>query len=107
MPSICLPYPNNNLYQIQKDDIPKHDAKLEKLREFCLNKGLVVEAKEGKRGIPIRKDYSNSVKLYLQNCDEKYRAEAIVRSYGIRIIRLPPYHPELNPIGKLLLKEKY
>ena len=73
------------------------------MKEFCVNKGLVVEAKEGKRGVPVRKDYWNSVKLYLQNCDEKYRAEAIVREYGIRIIRLPPYHPELNPIGKLLL----
>ena len=76
------------------------------MREFCLNKDLVVEAKEGKRGIPVRKDYLNSVKLHLQNCDEKYRAEAIVRGYGIRIIRLPPYHPELNPIGKLLLKKR-
>ena len=74
------------------------------MREFCQNKGLTVEAKEGKRGIPIRKDYMNSVKHYLENCEEKYRAEAIVREYGIRIIRLPPYHPELNPIGKLLLK---
>ena len=70
------------------------------MREFCLNKGLNVEAKEGKRGIPIRKDYANSVKKYLQECDDKYRAEAIVREYGIKIIRLPPYHPELNPIGK-------
>ena len=29
----------------------------------------------------------------------KYRADTIMAMYNVRCIRLPPYHPELNPIG--------
>ena len=29
---------------------------------------------------------------------EKYTAEKIMEQYGVKCLRLPPYHPELNPM---------
>ena len=31
--------------------------------------------------------------------DPQYKINEIVAQYGHSVIRLPPYHPELNPIG--------
>ena len=58
-----------------------------------------MEVKHGKRGKPIKKDYQDSVKKYLNDPSIKYRAESILNNYGIKCVRLPPYHPELNAIG--------
>ena len=33
--------------------------------------------------------------------NEKYEVEQIFKKYGVRVERLPPYHPEINAIEKI------
>ena len=38
------------------------------------------------------------LKEYLEK-NPMYRIEEIMKKHGVICVRLPPYHPELNPIG--------
>jgi hypothetical protein len=63
---------------------------------------LEVIAKYGKKahlGHLIRKDYLDAIRIHLDQCELKYRAENIMKKYGIECLRLPPYHPELTALG--------
>ena len=81
----------------QREDIPRPGWALSKLKEFCKQNKLKPAARWGKRGKPIKKDYEDCIKKYIEDTDEcKYRAEEIMNSYGIVCIRLPPYHPEVG-----------
>ena len=42
----------------------------------------------------------DAARKYLEETGIKYKADQIMEEYGVECVRLPPYHPELNPIGK-------
>ena len=48
----------------------------------------------------LKDDYWELVKPLIDD-DTKYRAEEIMKKYGVKCLRLPPFHPELNFIGKI------
>ena len=88
----------------QHDDVPRSDWKLSQFKEFCETKGLEVLPGKGKRaGKLVLEDYKAVAMKYSNETGMKYRADSIMKSYGIRCVRLPPYHPELNPIGKFMI----
>ena len=58
----------------------------------------------GKRG-PVKSDYQRAAKQFVDASGMKYKADSIIESYGILPVRLPPYHPELNPIGNIFPKK--
>ena len=73
---------------------------MKQFKNFCKDKGIDVQPQFGKKaGKLVLKDYAFAAKIYVQVTGIKYRADAILKSYGVRCVRLPPYHPELNPIG--------
>ena len=37
--------------------------------------------------------------------DPKFKVDDLIRSFGHEPLRLPPYHCDLNPIGKLQLSD--
>ena len=53
-----------------------------------------------KIGKLVKQDYIDAAKKYCLKTGIKYKADTIIKSFGLRCIRLPPYHPELNPIGE-------
>ena len=74
---------------------------MSQFKEFCETKGLEVLPGKGKRaGKLVLEDYKAVAMKYSDETGLKYRADSILKEYGIRCVRLPPYHPELNPIGK-------
>ena len=82
----------------QNDDIPRSDWKLDQLKKYCSDNKLKVVAFHGKRaaqGVTVVKDYWDAARRYLDKTGAhlKYRADRIFASYGIRCVRLPPYHP--------------
>ena len=84
----------------QREDIPRHGAPLSALKEFCKKHQIDVPQKFGKKRL-IVKDYREAIKKYLEKSDLKYKAENIMRHYGIECLRLPAFHPELSPLGNL------
>ena len=88
---------------LKRDDVPKSDWKLSQLKDFCEEKKIIVLPGNSKRpGALVYKDYYEAAKKYCEDAGIKYKADSIMESYGVLCVRLPPYHPELNPIGKCL-----
>ena len=86
----------------------RHEAKIAELKKFCEDHNLPVLAQRGKRpGQIVRMDYVDAVNIYLNNSDVKYKAENIMKEYGVECLRLPPYHPELSALGKYLKTLKF
>ena len=90
----------------QNDDIPRSDWKLDQLKKYCSDNKLKVVAFHGKRaaqGVTVVKDYWDAARRYLDKTGAhlKYRADRIFASYGIRCVRLPPYHPGDNLTPKM------
>ena len=86
---------------LKRDDVPKSDWKLPQLKAFCEQKKIKVLPGNSKRsGALVYKDYYQVAKKYCEDAGIKYKADSIMESYGVLCVRLPPYHPELNPIGK-------
>jgi hypothetical protein len=82
----------------QNDDIPRSDWKVDQYKKYCTDNKIKVVAFHGKKaaqGITVSKDYWDACKRYLDKTGAhlKYRADRIFASYGIRCVRLPPYHP--------------
>ena len=95
---LCKPF--------QNDDIPRSDWKLDQLKKYCSDNKLKVVAFHGKRaaqGVTVVKDYWDAARRYLDKTGAhlKYRADRIFASYGIRCVRLPPYHPGDNLTPKM------
>ena len=69
----------------QREDIPRPGWALAKIKEFCKKNKLKPVARWGKRGVPIKKDYEDCIKKYIEDTNEcKYCAEEIMNSYGKR-----------------------
>ena len=87
----------------QRDDVPRSTWKLDQYKKFCEEHKLTVVAEHGKqaaKGKLVLNDYKKSANEYADKMGLKYRADTIIESYGFITVRLPPYHPELNAIGK-------
>ena len=72
----------------QTEDIPRPGRpgwNLQGLKDFCKKKNLEVSAIHGKRKIPIMADYKDALDKYLATCENKYRADEIMNSYGLEI----------------------
>ena len=95
---------NASYHNVYREEIPRSSWHVKKLKEFCEEKKLDVTA-SGKRGI-VKADYVKAIKKYVENHDCKFRADEIMKLYGVIPLRLPPYHPELNAIGKYLFAIK-
>ena len=82
----------------QHDYVPRSDWSVVKLKEYCLKNKLNVVRQDGKNKAPVRKDYYDAARLHAEQNGLRYKADSIMKSYGIRCVRLPPYHPGIfNP----------
>ena len=97
---------NASYHNIYREEIPRPSWPVKKLKEFCELKKLEVTAKHSKNskksGVIVKEDYVEVIKKYVADSDCKYRVDEIMKSYDVIPLRLPPYHPELNAIGKYL-----
>ena len=91
---------NASYHTIMHDDVPNSKWTVGALKKFCADNNLTVTAEnaKNKKGTPVRKDFWDTANEFVSKTGMKYRADTIMESYGIQCVRLPPYHPELNPI---------
>ena len=91
------------------DDMPKSDWSLDQYKEFCYEKSLPVPphySKKAHLGHLVKQDYVEAAKKYVDASPEKYQLERLCILYDIILVRLPPYHPELNPIEQIWARGK-
>ena len=95
---------NASYHTTMRDDVPRSTWTLERFKQYCADNNLTVVPTHSKRkGIkkPVLEDYKESALNHAESLGLKYKADAILAEYGIRCVRLPPYHPELNPIERV------
>ena len=84
---------NASYHNEYRSDIPRPGWAVERIKDFCKLHDLEVTATHGKKGKPIKQDYMDAVEIYIEKEDCKYKLDVILKKYGIKPIRLPPYHP--------------
>ena len=84
---------NASYHNEYRSDIPRPGWAVERIKDFCKLHDLEVTATHGKKGKPIKQDYMDAVEIYIEKEDCKYKLDVILKKYGIKAIRLPPYHP--------------
>ena len=84
---------NASYHNEYREDIPRHNWSIKRFRAFCELNKLDVPVIHGRRGRPILADYKEAVRKYILEGDLVYKIDVIFKSYGIIVIRLPPYHP--------------
>ena len=83
------------------EEVPTMEWKKERLKQFCFDNVVPVPPKysaRAKNGHLVKKDFYEAARKHVDAKGEKYRLEALAKKYNVEIVRLPPYHPELNPI---------
>ena len=104
---IALVMDNASYHTTMRDDVPRRSGwTLAKYIKYCADNNLTVIAthSQSKRGGPrklVLDDYKESALNHAETLGLKYKADTIMAQYGIRCVRLPPYHPELNPIERV------
>ena len=88
---VAFIFDNASYHNQYREDIPRSGWVVKRIKEFCELKGLEVIS-IGKRG-PIKDDYMRAVDEYVERTDCKYKVDVILKKYGIKAVRLPPYHP--------------
>ena len=91
------------------DDMPKQNWTLDEYKQFCYDKSLPVPAywsKKAHLGHLVKQDFVEAAKKYVDASPEKYQLERLCILYDILLVRLPPYHPELNPIEQIWARGK-
>lgn len=96
---------------IVMDNAPYHSTKLEKsptsswrkdaLVEWLTSKGVMVDKKL------LRVELLEIVKTYKDKCPVLYEVDEMVRQSGRIVLRLPPYHCNLNPIELVWAQVKH
>jgi hypothetical protein len=76
---------------IQADDVPRSDWNVGQLKDYCLKHGLTVVRQDGKNKAPIRKDYYDIARVHAEKNGLRYKADAIMKSYGIKCVRCGIY----------------
>ena len=99
---------NASYHTTMRDDCPRSSWTLKQFKDYCEDNNLTVEPKHskrvGKNGIKplVLEDYKEVALNHTETFwSSKYKADIILAEYGIRCVRLPPYHPELNPIERV------
>ena len=72
---------------IQADDVPRSDWNVAQLKDYCLKHGLTVVRQDGKNKAPVRKDYYDIARVHAEKNGLRYKADAIMKSYGIKCVR--------------------
>jgi hypothetical protein len=91
------------------DDMPRSDWSLDQYKNFCYEKSLPVPphySKKAHLGHLVKQDFVEAAKKYVDASPEKYQLERLCILYDILLVRLPPYHPELNPIEQIWARGK-
>ena len=84
---------NASYHNEYRSDIPRPGWAVERIKDFCKLHDLEVKATHGKKGKPVKQDYMDAVNIYVEKEECKYKLDVILKKYGIKPIRLPPYHP--------------
>ena len=84
---------NASYHNEYRADIPRPGWAIDRIKDFCKLHDLEVFAVHGKKGKPVKQDYMDAVNIYVEQEDCKYKLDVLLESYGIKAIRLPPYHP--------------
>ena len=84
---------NASYHNQYRADIPRSNWAVDRIKDFCKLHDLEVFAVHGKKGTPVKQDYMDAVNIYVEEQDCKYQLDVVLESYGIKAIRLPPYHP--------------
>ena len=99
---IAIVLGNANYHNTMHDDVPCSNWTLEKFKKYCSDNSLTVLPRYSKRpGKLVLKDYKECALKHSELVGNRYKADSIMAQYGIRCVRLPPYHPELNPIERV------
>lgn len=78
------------------DKIPKWESSIKDMKKFLTTHNIEFREKAYKEEL-----FAIISKFLEENPDKHYCIDAIVKEYGHIILRLPPYHPELNGIEKI------
>ena len=89
---VAFVFDNASYHNQYREDIPRPGWVVKRIKDFCELKGLEV-IPTGKRGGFIKEDYMRAVNEYVELTDCKYKVDVILKKYGIKAVRLPPYHP--------------
>ena len=102
-PKVGLVMDNASYHTVLVDDIPHSNWLLSDYKKFCTEKELDVVPINSKRkdGHLVKADYKAAADKFVEESRIKYKADQIMKSYGVKCICLPPYHPELNPIERV------
>lgn len=85
---------NASYHNALSEKVPNSNSNMHAMRTWLAEKNIPFE------------ETMKKIELYdliLQNKDrfKRYVIDELIRSKGFEILRLPPYHPELNPIEKI------
>ena len=93
---------NASYHTTLSDDTPRSTWTLPKFKKYCQDNNLTVIPGYSKRpGKLVLEDYKKCALKHSDEVGNKYTADTIMAQYSIRCVRLPPYHPELNPIERV------
>ena len=100
---VALVMDKASYHTILLDNIPNSKWVLPQYKKFCTENNLKVipTHSKAKKGRLVLADHKAAADKYVQDSGVKYKADEIMKSYGVRCIPLPPYHPELNPIERV------
>lgn len=91
------------------DNAPYHNKKLRKVPNSTSRKAEMIEWLKS-RNIPCTDDMYKAELYNLINLNkplyEEYYFDSILQEYGHSVVRLPPYHPELNPMELIWARVK-
>ena len=77
-----------------KEQTPQYSWKKAKLIEFLKANDIPIPAKPLKEQL-----WTLAREIAVEN--PRYKVDQLIESFGMVVLRLPPYHCELNPIEKI------
>ena len=96
-PFIYVLFTSATYHTAKTDDCPNGNWKVQDLKDWLKKENISYDEINDKKD-----DLWQKAKSYLME-NPRYKVEGIAAKYGHIILRLPPYHPELNPIGRLTI----
>ncbi|XP_047024143.1 uncharacterized protein LOC124633092 [Helicoverpa zea] len=82
---------NASYHNVQNDRAPNSNSEKIEMQRWLTEKNIAFE--QDMKKIELYDLIKKNKEKYIS-----YKVDDILQPYGIKVIRLPPYHPELNPI---------
>lgn len=90
-PGSVIVLDNASYHSVKKERIPTSSANKSTIQQWLNSKGIVYEETD------LKKDLLATVNTIRADYDQ-YIIDDMAKSKGFKVLRLPPYHCELNPI---------